>query len=355
MRIKNNIIKFDGKNNDKKDKNISISERLSNIRYKKEKIQENNFEIPNYSEYEKFLSNDYRVSFLKEICKYYKIKVSGNKPILVDRIYNHLLHSYSVIKIQKFTKKILIKRYNSLFGIAFINRKLCKNDTDFFTLEDIKKIPYNNFISYKDDAGNIWGFDIKSLYGLFTKNNLDAYSPYTRDKIDINIFNDLKLIIKLSKIFNYNLDLKINDDDKKISQKKQIEFKCLELFQHIDQLGNYTDIRWFLSLNKNKLIKFIREIVDIWEYRASLSDLTKREICYPSGNPFRNININNLQELSFISLQKITLIIIEELVKKSVDTDNAILGASYVLCAFTLTNADAANALPWLYQSVVNI
>ena len=49
--------------------------------------------------------------------------------------------------------------------------------------------------------------------------------------------------------------------------------KCLELFQYMDELGNYTDCKWFTSLNRTQLIKFVRELMDIWEYRAQLDDM----------------------------------------------------------------------------------
>ena len=65
-------------------------------------INEKNFFIPNYSEYEIIKNNNYRVSFLKEICKHYKQKVSGNKQELSERIYKYLRESFFIIKLQKF-------------------------------------------------------------------------------------------------------------------------------------------------------------------------------------------------------------------------------------------------------------
>jgi len=321
----------------------------------REKIEDVKFTIPTYNEAEIFISKNYRVSFLKEICKFYKIKVSGNKSLLITRIYSHLTLSKSAIIIQKNIRKKLVLLYNKLFGPALFKRFLCKNDTDFFTLDNIKSLNYNEFISYEDISGNIWGFSIKSLYNLFIKNNHETTSPYTRDKISYVIFINIKRIVRFSKIFRYKIDFSLNEKTELISQKKKIEFKCLELFQYIDQLGNYTDSKWFLSLNKLNLIKFIRELTDIWEYRASLSDIIKKEICYPTGCPFRFSNVNTLNELSFISLQKTSLTIIEQLIKTGINLHSSILGASYVLCALTLVNTDAANALPWLYQSVENL
>ena len=99
---------------------------------KKNNITNENFKIPNYNEYKYFNDNVYNIIFLKEICKFYKLKVSGNKSIVKDRIYNFLYKSYFSIKIQKNIKKYLIKKYFNTNNCYL--KKKCKNDTDFFTL-----------------------------------------------------------------------------------------------------------------------------------------------------------------------------------------------------------------------------
>ncbi len=42
----------------------------------------------------------------------------------------------------------------------------------------------------------------------------------------------------------------------------------------------------------------------------------------------------------------------ENIVTKGINHASKTLGANYVLCALTLVNNDAAQSLPWLYQSV---
>ena len=100
------------------------------------------------------------------------------------------------------------------------------------------------------------------------------------------------------------------------------------------------------------LIKFTRELMDIWEYRAQLDNFVKKDICHPHGNPFRHVDINEFHYLNFIALQKTVLSIIEQFVKKGSSREFCNLGASYILCGLTLVNNDAALAMPWLYQSV---
>ena len=322
---------------------------------KLDKINNINFEIPKYSEYDLFIKRNYRVSFLKEICKFYKLRVSGNKPELSNRIFSYLFESNYAIKIQKNIRRFLRQKYNRLIGPAIYNRSLCVNSTDFFTLENIENIPYNEFFSYQDTDNLIWGFNIVSFYNLFKKSEKDVLNPYNRHKIKYKYFNDIKEMVRLSVIFKNPINITLNNNCENISVKKQIELKCLELFQYIDELGNYTDINWFLTLNRNNLIKFVKELLDIWQYRAQLSLNIKKEICHPYGNPFRYIDFDNLITLNYLSLQKSVLSLIEQFIKKGLTRELCNLGASYVLCALTLVNYNAAIALPWLYESVSNV
>ena len=98
----------------------------------------------------------------------------------------------------------------------------------------------------------------------------------------------------------------------------------------------------------------MRELIDIWSYRAPLSIETKRAICPPVGNPFaRFIHFNQLLMIENIDeLRKYNLEILEKFVNSGIDRDSRCLGAYYVLGALTLVSEDAATSLPWLYQAV---
>jgi hypothetical protein len=129
---------------------------------------------------------------------------------------------------------------------------------------------------------------------------------------------------------------------------------ALSIFQKMDELGNYTDVKWFNELNNSKLILFIRELYDIWSYRAQLSTNTKKEI-NPCHDPFYNIQLNNIQYLENLELKRLILTIIINFIDYGINKDSKYLGASYVLSALTLVSHEAATAMPWLYQSVAHI
>jgi len=119
-------------------------------------------------------------------------------------------------------------------------------------------------------------------------------------------------------------------------------------------LGNYSDPNWFLSLQRNQLIRFYNELYDIWTYRANLSEQIKINICPPRGSPFNTFERTIiLNESNVFIMQTKILNILEKLVYNGIDNDSKTLGAYYILAALTLVSPNAANSLSWLYQSVV--
>jgi hypothetical protein len=219
-------------------------------------------------------------------------------------------------------------------------------------MEPIEEINFHQFISYKDVDGFVYGFDINSLHNVSIKSGSTINNPYNRNVIPESLIKNIKLLIRISKIIKININLRFEDDTKKISDEKVIELRALSLFQNIDSLGNYSNVSWFISLNRNELFRFTRELIDIWNYRAQLSVQTKRNICPPFGDPFRNLSIQYVStEQNLWNVKKVLLEFMEKLVNSGIDKDSKALGAYYVLGALTLVNTEAATSLPWLFQS----
>jgi hypothetical protein len=325
---------------------------------KKKKITDNEFRMLSMDEYEQLKEVNYKVSQLKEICKFYKLKKSGNKNELITEIYNHLKYSLYAIKIQKIYRGNLLRKYVMIAGPAFKlkNRSLCVNDTDFATLEPIEEIHYNQFFSFSDEDGTIYGCDVTSFYELLCKKNKydvgnkPPFNPYNRRHIDPYILTNFSLYLRLAKLLGIEQVVTIKEEV--IDPSKQLEMKILELFQYINELGNYADSSWFSNLSRYMTILFIREVYDIWHYRAQLSHDTMRTIVPPHGNPFIGMNLQLAQTQSDEFVKRQAVKIIEYLTKSGHTNDNRSLGAYYVLAALTLVSEDARCALPWLFQSV---
>ena len=340
--------------------NLSIKNKKSYV-----KISDSDFIIPQFIDYSNILKYNYNVSQLRSIAKHYKLSTSGNKDYLKKRLFNFLYYSYNIIIVQKYVRYFLTKKYIKCHGPAFYNRSLCSNDVDFCTLDNLSTIRYNQFISFTDNNSHIYGFDIKSLYNLFIKsdnakknsnsnsNLSNVLNPFTNVFFSHSILEQLLEYIRLTKLLELELDLNY-DELIIVSLNKQLEMKILTLFQRIDSLGNYTNIKWFMELDKYGLIHFIRELADIWNYRANLTQETKRAIVPPSGNPFHSdhININNLPQYNFIQIKKYSIQIIDLMINKGINETSCVLGSYYVLCALTMVSSDAADSLPWLYEAV---
>lgn len=335
---------------DKVTKNLHSSKNL-------EKIDNENVPIPNFNEAYFLCKYKYNLPQLKIIAKLHKLKITGNKTQLISRIYSFLFLSNESIKIQKIIRGYLERKYINLHGPAFKNKTLCTNTFDFLSMDELTNIPNKQFFSFKDDDGFIYGFDLLSLHNLIYKSNGAVKNPFNQQPLTSKVIENFRSFLRLSRIFKINICTDISDVTKEVSDKKSIELHCLTLFQNIDALGNYSNPQWFLTLNRNQLIKFIRELIDIWSYRAPLTTETKRSICPPMGNPFLRLpTFHVLQTLENVDdIRKIILGIMEKFVNTGIDKDNKCLGAYYILGALTLVNNDAALALPWLYQAVCYI
>lgn len=326
-------------------------EKSMNSNKKSSKISNENIVIPTFDNYNCITKYNYNANQLKQIAKHYKQKISGNKKELTCRIYSFLCLSSYTIKIQSLFRGFLRRKYNKLHGPAYKNRNLCTNNCDFVTMEELSEINLDQFISYQDVDGFIYGFDISSLYNMVMKHN-EIKNPYNRNNIPDIVLKTIKTLVRFSKSIKTELNLTIEDDTQHISSEKAIELRALSLFQNIDALGNYSNSQWFLSLNRNNIIKLMRELIDIWNYRVSLSIEIKRNICPPNGDPFHNLSINYIQtEQNMNNVKKVVLEVFEKMVNLGVDRDSKCLGASYILGALTLVNNSAASALPWLYES----
>jgi len=325
---------------------------------KNDKKKQAEFIMPTKEDYSMLLSKNYTIKQLREIACHHKIKLRGVnvKTDILARIYNYFKLYDNAVVIQQSWRRYLFRHYNQIRGPARFNRSLCVNDTDFFTMDDIKDIPFKQFFSFKDYDNTIYGFDIMSIYNLFDKGYDKVTNPYNRNPFPRIVKKNMLKIIWLSKLFKDTLQLEmiepIENEAVYIPLAVSIENRVIDVFHDMDILGNYTHASWFLDLNQVQLVRFILELNDIWSYRAGLSDRVKRDICNDYRDLFRMIYIIDIRVASLSILRELCLNVIEKLVRDGVNRDHKCLGTNYVLCGLTLVSPSAAEALPWLYQSV---
>jgi hypothetical protein len=247
-------------------------------------------------------------------------------------------------------------------GPAYKDRLLCVNDTDFYSMEPVRDISPRQFISVKDNSGMVYGFDIMSLYTYYmseTKNgNLSSTTdtpmtnPYTRMPLPTSLRVQMFRKIYLTHIIGAKCIIEV-EPEPVLSMQQQDDNVLFATFQQINSHGHYADSSWFGELNFVQIMRFMRELADIWNYRAQIMPQMKQEICPPNGDPFRYIDLRGFHmQPDMIRHHGIQLI--NRFATSGINSDSQSLGAYYVLSALTLVSQPAQAAMPWLYESVVH-
>lgn len=323
---------------------------------RKPRVSDGDFKIPSYGDYGYLYENNLKVAQLKKIAKAYKLRVSGKKQDLIDRILYFLKSENNVRKIQKCWKDHVFREIRRMRGCALFNRKKCVNAMDFLTLNDVQDIPVEQFITYCDKKGICYGFNLKSLSNSFSSNNSKVLmiNPFTQEKMDPFFLEKVTKIIKFCSFIDIKLDLNMKNNLEHLSKERKMELKIVSLFQKIDQFGYVTDPNWFFHLNISKLKKFYEQSIEIWYYRSQTNLRTKRKICAPHGNPFKNIGGKNISEKSFSELRLDASKIMDGMLNHAVNKDSQSLGVIYILSVFTSVSTKAAQAFPWLSNSTMS-
>tara|TARA_A100001011_G_scaffold339536_1_gene371051 strand:- start:892 stop:1887 length:996 start_codon:yes stop_codon:yes gene_type:complete len=295
--------------------------------------------------------HNFTISQIKDILKKHNIS-SGKYKKKCDLLHYaiNMLFIYNKInKIQKCWRNHFIKQFNKTLGPSFKNKKLSNNVDDFYTAEDVDEIDYYYYFSFKDNDGFIYTFNIVSIHSLLQKRHTE--NPYNRSKFSSEIINSVKIRMKYNKILQKT---DVFDDYKPV--ELTFENKISNIFSQIDELGNYSNVSWFIDLNLIQTKRFLYELFEIWTFRAQLTNARKIEICPPIGNPFHNIPTSAYMTTthfhSLESLRKMCLTIMEKLVYRAHNDSDKNIGALYILSSLTLVSLNARNSLPWLYASV---
>jgi hypothetical protein len=261
----------------------------------------------------------------------------------ITRLENYKKNIKSIVKCQAIIRGFITRRVNLWRGPALLKRHLSNNDTDFLTYEPINTIPINDFFSYKDTDGFIYSFTIKSLNYIAetTKQN-----PYNRKDLPESSIENIKKILRLKKP-----DIKI---DFNLPQDKEslIKQKCVKIFQRMDDLKLYTQPRWFLDLDINKLKKLYSETEDIWNYRAMLTPDQKKKYT-KNGTAFLQsvAKMNKLQD-KYI-LQNVILNEYEKFAYEGTTDDDCTTSCYWILMGLSIVSENAAEGMPELVHSQV--
>lgn len=317
----------------------------SNINITKSKYNTDSY-VNNYYD---ICTYNFKLKDIKNVAKKYKLKLNGTKDVILKRCYFYLLLSEKITFIQKYIRGCLQRKINNLRGKALFKRSICNNQEDFLSFETISEITFKQFFSYED--GNFtYGFNVISFNNLIlkSKNINNILNPYNRTVIPTDIILNFQKLLKLNKKLKLNMETEIEKQEG-LSLEKINELKIVEFFQKIDNLGHCTNPTWLMNLSNYDLYTFIQKLSDIWFYRIQIDVETKRSICPPLGNPFRNIHVSiyNSRNKNLSNV----LLILNNFIHPESNRDSQSLGCYYVLGALTLVSEDAASSLDWLFQA----
>ena len=340
---------------------------------------------------------------LKDIAKKNNLHVSGAKPFLIKRIRTYFIEMDNAIKIQKVFRGYIVRKFFKIHGPAVNNRKMCVNVSDGYTLEPLDEIIYERFFSYTDEKQFTYGFDVLSLISVFnTKGKI--INPYNMELIEQTQVNNITSLGKILYIvFSHLLDESekqtikycipakklyvakrsreqeriilqnqiqehLNAFDNRVAiqnvhnnlaikmqtiRSKPIANRIRELFIEIDLLGNYTQSTWFSTLQKREYYRYYRYLYDIWNYRAQLTDETKKKISQ-LYDPFTNTFMSaHYIDYTIEDLQTTCITVMENMVHGGIDVEFQKIGALHVLSVLTFVSMEARNNMQWLHESLL--
>ena len=354
---------------------------LSNVKYTNTFISNENKPILTYKDYisNRSLLKKCKVKELKQIARLNKLHVSGKKFDLFKRIETLFLDNYCCIQIQKLFRGFIVRQSFKMRGKGFYHRKLCVNESDFYSLEPLHEIPFEYFYTFTCNKF-VYGCNIISLIYLI-KSKTVVKNPYNRESLSyhvikeiIRLYSFIKIIFGLPEdsplinndIKNNNIQLRqsilttvsiIELREQKMREvfSKSIHERIQELFIEIDHLGNYTQSTWFSNLDRRQYIILFRTLYDIWNFRGQLSRQTRLSICV-LYDPFIELTREQplyWHEVSIEAVRERCLKIMEYMVYCGIDDEYRKIGALHVLTALTNVSTNARYAMPWLYEALI--
>lgn len=269
-------------------------------------------------------------------------KCLAKNTIFCNRHISFALNQIQLI--QKWWKRTLPILISKKRGIGYMNRSICNNEEDFYTLNPIMDIPDIFFITYyENETKKVWGHDIRSLHNLFSNKIFE--NPYTTIKFNQKFMSHAKFFIEKYKNHqNFNLNKQVENT----SREEKILRETTDLFIEINSMGYYCNHEWIIFLPKHALLKLYYEFKDIIYYRANLTHLNIIQI-FGTPNPFVNdfgvsFEFKTIYDLLDLINHKLKMIL-------KTDYNNKDLGILLFLTALTTTSHEAAVCLDYLQQT----
>ena len=237
-------------------------------------------------------------------------------------------------------------------GPARFERSLSNNTTDLVNYEEIATIKGPSLFSYRDPTDlYIYAFDIRSIHTLLHHAYIDAtepLNPYTRAVIPPTVVAACARHVAWCRRHGVVVEYTALTPP---TPEQEWKLKIVELFHRLNELHYYSSPEWFLSMDEADHRLFYRELYEIWTFRAFLTTVQKNTIVPDYQRKLFQRSPLHIPD-TLEALQRLNRSVIRHLIGSAEDVQDRILGAMYVISAFTMVNEEARAAYPWLYESV---
>lgn len=300
---------------------------------------------------------------IRKTCKSLNLHTTGKKDTLLLNIRNHIKqqqektpHLHHICIIQKAWRNYIKNR--QWRGPGFMQKRLCTNTEDFYTLDSIEETGDTFFFSYRDENEVIFFFDIRSFEKLVSSQSI--LNPFTRQSIPDNAIHEFK---KRKEYLDTNKLWKPLEDDviNILTPEQKLKLRVVDVVTDLNMLdivagGVQTD--WFLGLSLKQLKLYYAALEDVWNYRAGLSKKQKSDIVpniekmrklFPY--PVKTVVKSSSHLLNYEKMITMLMNTIEILISSSQQMHHKITAGNYVIIALTEVSPQVAAAVPWLAQN----
>jgi hypothetical protein len=257
------------------------------------------------------------------------------------------------LRLASWWKQVIPLRKFRTQGPAIHDRSLSNNDTEVYSMDSVKDISSLYFFSFSDSNKHIWSFDIRSLSHLMAVGR-PLNNPYTRETLNQETTQKIRDRINWLRTRKYPL-LYIQGEG--LTPEQHWNQRVLDVFMKMESLGYLSGSSWFeqLSLRDNKF--FYRALFELWTYRLGLSPQEKEGIVprhsKSDGKLFKQtpeMLLTRNHDLHW--WKKTNLNTMNTLLTRSTDKTKQALGALYILMGLVQVSDDAADAYPWILETI---
>jgi hypothetical protein len=239
--------------------------------------------------------------------------------------------------------------YLRLFNQGVLDTSISMNATELYSLEPIASLKRLYMFGIIDSSSNLWLFDIRSLAQMISIGTLKG-NPYTREPISSRANSKILKRISWLRSRGYTT---LFPQDAELTSDQIWQQKILDTFMKLEAFGFHVQCEWFNEMSIDTHIKFYKTLYDLWNFRLGLSTLQQSAIVPSPLKPF-SISIYSSHQKQHVLhwWEKVNLRLIETFISSSPDKESQRLGAIYCIMGFVSVCNDAADAFPWILESL---